>query len=59
MGYEKHMKKIQIIITEKLGIESDIEFDRCYRIRSCKLRQTKIGAVHALLFAELTDLIIK
>ena len=34
------MKKIQNIIADKLGIESDIEIDRCHRIGPCK---TKTG----------------
>ena len=30
-------KKIQNIIAHKLGIKSDVEIDRCHRIRSCKI----------------------
>ena len=30
--------KIQNIITDKLGIESDVEIDRCHRIGPCKTK---------------------
>ena len=32
------MKKIQNIIADKLGIKSDVEIDRCHRIRPCKAK---------------------
>ena len=53
--WEACEKKIQNIIANKLGIESDVEIDRHHRIGPCK---TKIGirTNHAPLFAELTDL---
>ena len=40
MRHGKHVKKIRNIITDKLGIESDVEIDRCHGIGHCK---TKTG----------------
>ena len=51
-------KKIQNI-ADKLGIESDVEINRCHRIGSRKTKTAKIGTDHAPLFADLTDLRIK
>ena len=34
----KHVKKIQISITDKWGIECDVEIDRCRNIRPCKTK---------------------
>ena len=43
MRHGKHVKKIQNIITDKLGIESDVAIDRCHRIgpRKMKTRRKK------------------
>ena len=44
MRHGKHVKKIQNIITDKLGIESDVAIDRCHRIgpRKMKTRRKKL-----------------
>ena len=45
MRHGKHVKKIQYIITNKLGIESDVEVDRCHRIGPRKKNRPRSGPI--------------
>ena len=49
MRHGKHVKKIQNIITDKSGIESDVEIDRCHRIGPHKKRPRSGPTTHCCL----------